>query len=263
MQVFQCASMCLVKVSASLPDRLSASAGSGELVGGVRAGTLSPVLRSVTRASDRVYDELMSAIRDLRLTPGQALSETDLAEQLHVSRTPLREALARLADAGLIVVVPQVGTRVALIRLRDVEQARFVRESLELSAFEAACALPSVDVSALQELLAVQEASHTAGDLDAFFAADEALHAHIFAMSGYPGAWQAVQRMKLQLDRLRRLGLPEPSTTRSIIDEHRLIVDALRAQNLADGRALISKHARRVLEQGPVLRARHPDYFTE
>ena len=221
------------------------------------------MLRSVARASDRVYDELVSAIRDLRLAPGQALSETDLADQLHVSRTPLREALARLADAGLIVVVPQVGTRVALIRLHDVEEARFVRESLELSAFETACAQPSVDVSALRELLQVQEASRTAGDLNAFFAADEALHAQIFAISGYPGAWQAVQRMKLQLDRLRRLSLPDPSTTRSIIDEHRLIVDALQARNLTDGRALISKHARRVLEHGPALRAQHPDYFTE
>jgi GntR family transcriptional regulator, rspAB operon transcriptional repressor len=247
----------------SLPERVSASAGSAGSAGRARAGTLAPVLRSVTRASDRVYDELVSAIRDLRLAPGQALSETDLAEQLRVSRTPLREALARLADAGLIVVVPQVGTRVALIRLRDVEEARFVRESLELSAFETACAQPSVDVSPLRELLEVQEASHAAGDPDAFFAADEALHAHIFAMSGYPGAWQAVQRMKLQLDRLRRLSLPEPATTRSIIDEHRLIVDALQAHNLTDGRALISKHARRVLEQGPALRARHPDYFTE
>jgi DNA-binding GntR family transcriptional regulator len=205
---------------------------------------------------------LVTAIRDLRLAPGQPLSETELAEQLQVSRTPLREALARLADAGLVVVVPQVSTRVALIRLHDVEEARFVRESLELAAFETVCAQPSVDVSALRGLLEVQETSYTTGDLDAFFASDEALHAQIFALSGYPGAWQAVHRMKLQLDRLRRLSLPDPATTRSIIDEHRLIVDALEAQNVSTGRALISKHARRVIDQGPALRAQHPDYFT-
>jgi DNA-binding GntR family transcriptional regulator len=226
---------------------------------------LSPVARDVPviRTSDRVYDQLVTAIRDLRLIPGQALSETDLAERLHVSRTPLREAIARLVDAGLVTVVPNVGTRVALIRLRDVEEARFVRESLELTAFETACARATVDVTELRELLDVQEASYNDGDLDAFFVADEALHAQIFALSGYPGAWQAVQRMKLQLDRLRRLSLPEPSTTRSIIDEHRLIVDALEAQNLPDGRALISHHARRVIQQAPALRDAHPDYFTE
>ena len=102
---------------------------------------LVPVIRDggAQRASDRVYATLSAAIRDLSLAPGRSLSETELAESLNVSRTPLREAIARLVDAGLVQVVPQVGTRVALIRLSDVEEARFVRENLEVAAFEVAC----------------------------------------------------------------------------------------------------------------------------
>lgn len=229
------------------------------------AEALSPITRdrTRTRTSDRVYDELVSAIRKLRIAPGASLSETDLAERLHVSRTPVREAIARLADAGLVHVVPQVGTQVGLIRLRDVEEARFVRESLEVSAFEAACGSPALDVGALRDLLEQQEHSYRTEDYEAFFQADEALHSEIFAISGHPGAWQAVQRMKLQLDRLRRLAQPDTATMRGLIDEHRLIVDALENRDIAGGRSLISRHARRALERVPVLRAQYPDYFTE
>lgn len=229
------------------------------------SSSLTPIgrARTGTRTSDRVYSELVAAIRDLRLPPGASMPENELAERLHVSRTPLREAIARLVDDGLVTVVPQVGTRVELIRMRDVEEARFVRESLELAAFDAACGRPERDIGVLRELLEEQERSHRLNDFDAFFAADDALHAQIFMLAGYPGAWQAVQRIKLQLDRLRRLSLPEATTVRTLIDEHRAIVDALEAGDVPVGREHISRHARRVLEQGPALRAKHPSYFTD
>jgi DNA-binding GntR family transcriptional regulator len=67
-------------------------------------------VRTGARVSDRVYAELVSAIRELRLPPGTSLPETELAARLHVSRTPLREAIARLADSRLVTVVPQVGS---------------------------------------------------------------------------------------------------------------------------------------------------------
>jgi len=232
--------------------------------GGSSESWLTPVSRPARgpRVSDRVYEELAGAIRDLRLPPGASLSETDLSVRLDVSRTPLREALARLADAGLIVVVPQVGTAVALISLQEVEEARFVRESLELSAFAQVCTMPALDISGMYALLDLQERCHAEDDLDGFFKADEDLHSGIFALSGYPGAWQAVQRMKIQLDRLRRLSLPEPATIRTLIDEHRLIVDAIERRDGRRGRAVISRHARRVLKHGPALRAQHPGYFS-
>ncbi|GIF45720.1 DNA-binding GntR family transcriptional regulator [Asanoa ferruginea] len=222
---------------------------------------LMPVLRSRGRASDEVYAALATAIRDLRLTPGATLSETDLAEQLGVSRTPLREAIARLADAGLVQVVPQVGTKVALIGMSDVEEARFVRENLEVAAFAGACG--SNDVSRLRRLLDQQRVAVRARDLDEFFAADEALHEQIFVMSGHPGAWQAVVRMKVQLDRLRRLSLPDPRTLRDLLAEHRAIVDALDRGDVAGGSELVRAHARRAAAQAPALRHDQPDYFTD
>lgn len=226
---------------------------------------LAPVVRGHTRlrTSDRVYDELLSAIRDLRIPPGASLSETDLAEQLHVSRTPLREAIARLVDNGLVSVVPQVGTRVELISLHDVKQAQFVRENLEVPAVTAACQKPQRDVRRLRELLVEQERCHQIHDIDAFFAADEALHEQVFTISGYPGAWRAMKPTQLQLDRLRRLSLPEPATVRALIDEHIAIVDALEAGDSRSARTVTCKHVRRVLDYGLGLQAHHVGYFTE
>ncbi len=228
------------------------------------AAALSPVVRGreLGRTSDQVFEALAAAIRDLRLPPGAPLSETDLAHQLEVSRTPVREAIARLVDGGLVQVVPQVGTKVARIRMADVHEARFVRESLEVAAFEEACGSTTLDCTLLHALLAEQEEAHQASDFDRFFIADEQFHMEIFRLSGFPGAWRAVQRMKPQLDRLRRLGLPEMSATGALIDEHRRIAVCLENRDLAGGRAHVSAHARRVLEAAPLLQSRHPDYFT-
>jgi DNA-binding GntR family transcriptional regulator len=241
-----------------------ADAAPGSVNTGFESAQLGPVVRHVGgRTSDRVFDQLTAAIRDLRLPPGRSLSEHELTRQLGVSRTPVREAIARLVDGGLVQVVPQVGTTVARIRMRDVEEARFIRESLEIAAFSEVCAKPERDVAALRRLIREQEAAHRAGDLDAFFIADEALHRGIFALSGYPGAWTAVQRAKLQLDRLRRLSLPEKSTVRALINEHKQIVDAIERADLASGRERISTHARRILAQAPILVQKHPDYFVD
>lgn len=224
---------------------------------------LSPVNRErgYGRTSDRVFAELADAIRELRLPPGHSLSEAELADQLGVSRTPVREAIARLTDVGLVQVVPQVGTKVARIRMADVHEARFVRESLEVAAFEEVCGVANSDTRLLVELLDRQETAHAAADIRRFFLADEAFHQEIFRLSGHPGAWEAVQRMKVQLDRLRRLSLPEKTTIQILIDDHRRIAAALIARDVPGGRREVSIHARRVLEHAPSLRHKHPDYF--
>jgi DNA-binding GntR family transcriptional regulator len=229
------------------------------------AGALASVGRDRRRerTSDRVFAELSSAIREMRILPGASLSETDLAEQLHVSRTPLREAIARLVETGLVSVVPQVGTRVEPIRLADLEQARFVRESLEVAAADVICAQAERDVKKLRALLAEQERCHEARDVDGFFAADEALHEQLFALSGYAGAWQMMQPMKMHLDRLRRLSLPDEATVRALIAEHTALVDAVEAGDAKRARATVSKHARRVSKDAPRLQAAYPGYFAE
>lgn len=224
--------------------------------------SLLPIERAIhhARTSDRVLQELINAIRSLRLAPGQLLSEGELALQFEVSRTPVREALARLVDLGLVVVVPQVGTRVALIHLDQVEQARFMREHLEVAAFASAARL-SVDTFAARRFLDDQRAAAASGDLYRFFAADEAMHEQIFLMCGYGGVWQAVKRVKLQLDRLRMLDEPDSVTLGELIEDHAQVLDALERHEVAVGRAHVRKHARRAIQKAPMLRQKYPQYF--
>jgi len=214
------------------------------------------------RASDRVNDEISSAIRDMRLAPGAVLSETELALQLGVSRTPLREAIARLVDLGLLTVVSQVGTRVSLIDLAEVEEACFIRCALETAVFRRACETGARDVNVLRQILVRQEIAVATQDVEAFFASDEDLHQEIFRLGGHPDAWTVVRRSKLQLDRLRRLIIPAAIASRDLIEEHARIVDLLEAGDVEAGVRLITDHSGHVLRQAPDVRTRYPEYFT-
>jgi DNA-binding GntR family transcriptional regulator len=225
---------------------------------------LNPVVRAPAkeRVSDRVYEELSSAIRDLRLEPGALLSETDLSLKLGVSRTPLREAISKLVDRGLVTVVAQVGTRVALIDLGEVKDACFIRGALEAAAFREACGRADSGVAGLRSILERQRDAVDHADQDAFFVTDEELHQEVFRLSGHPEVWSLVQRSKLQVDRMRRLILPEAVATHALLDEHTRIAEHLAVGDVKTGTRLITDHCHAVLTKVARLRSTYPGYFT-
>jgi DNA-binding GntR family transcriptional regulator len=223
--------------------------------------TLSALAR--TRVSDVVHERLEAAIRGLAFSPGQELREHELAAQLGVSRTPVREAIGRLADAGLLVVQPQVGTRVARIHLSAVREAQFARQALEVAALEAVCADKQRDVSGVRAHIEEQRAASNAQDFDGFFAADDAMHAEVFRLAGFPRIWDLVWRVKADLDRLRRLSAPDPATIAELIDEHTAIVDHVEAGESTQATTLLRRHAARILDLQPDLVAADPDYFAD
>ncbi|MET8871922.1 GntR family transcriptional regulator [Nocardia sp. NPDC004604] len=237
---------------------LSAEGASPAPSSGLRRVVRTPARQ---RISDRVHDELTSAIRDLRLEPGALLSEAELSVQLGVSRTPLREAISRLVDQGLLSVVSQVRTSVALIDLSEVREACFIRRALETAAFREACESGG-DVGGLRRILLRQEQAVADRDVEDFFVSDEDLHQEIFRLAGYPGVWSMIRRSKLQLDRLRRLAFSETVITRDVIDEHIRIVDLLENRDVEEGMRLITEHSRHVLDQADRVRSEYPGYFT-
>ena len=89
-------------------------------------------------AGAQAFAALRHAIVTLKLRPGQSFSEQEVAQQLGVSRTPVREAFIKLADAGLVEVLPQRGTFVRKISVKAVKDARFVREAIELAVLRQA-----------------------------------------------------------------------------------------------------------------------------
>jgi DNA-binding GntR family transcriptional regulator len=215
-------------------------------------------------AREQVYAALREAIVSTELEPGRQLSENELAERLGVSRTPVREALAQLRDERLIAIVPQLGTFVTLISTASVADAAFVREALETSAIRLAAERAKANsLEAIQANLAAQDRAVEASDADAFDRLDDDLHRMLCELSGHEIAWWLSRRANGQLDRVRRLSLPEPGYLGEMVDEHRAVVSAVAKGDADQAEEELRHHLRMVLSPLPQLRAAHPEYFEE
>jgi DNA-binding GntR family transcriptional regulator len=215
-------------------------------------------------ARDQVYAALREAIVSTELEPGRQLSENELAELLGVSRTPVREALARLRDERLVAIVPQLGTFVTLISTAGVADAAFVREALETSAIRLAAERAKANsLEAIQANLAAQDRTVETSDADAFDQLDDDLHRMLCELSGHEIAWWLSRRANGQLDRVRRLSLPEPGYLGEMVAEHRAVVAAVAAGDADMAEEALRHHLRMVISPLPQLRAAHPEYFEE
>src|ERR1700759_847883 len=160
--------------------------------------------------TDRVYGVLRRRIRELTLAPGAPLRKGEIALELGVSRAPVSEAISRLAEEGLVEVFPQQGSFVGLIRAADVRERLFVRTAREVEAMRRlAQAGDAATLAQLDDNIAAQTKALAAGDLEAFYDLDEALHATIFAAIAKPRALRLLDAARAPLDRVRRLALPE------------------------------------------------------
>ncbi|TCO55892.1 DNA-binding GntR family transcriptional regulator [Actinocrispum wychmicini] len=211
-----------------------------------------------------MFDILRAAIISLELAPGRALSENELATRYGVSRTPIRSALIRLADEGLVEIVPQLGTFVARIDVREVREAQFVREALERASLRHAVRRATeADHLGLQRLLAEQREAAAVGDLRRWFRLDEDLHRTLLEVAGHPRTWAVVQSVKVHMDRVRMLSLPEPAVLDDLLSQHVAIVDAVVRGRPAEADTVMAKHLRRVLDHLDGFAVRFPDYFAE
>lgn len=175
----------------------------------------------------KAYEAIRCAILECSFLPGAALSEQALSEGMAISRAPVRDALRQLATEGLVQVIPQRGTFVALISPQKVRDAVFVREAIECRAAELACLAPLAQRQELQDLLKTQKQAATQGDYAAHLAADEALHLRILELAGHPHAWPALRLARTGMNRIRHLAIPVAGSHRIALDHHLLIVQAI------------------------------------
>ncbi len=211
-------------------------------------------------ARAHVLELLRHRIITLQIPPGAPLSENELAAQLGVSRTPVRESVILLAEQGLVSVVPQVGTYVAPLRLSDIASAQFVREALEVASLaEALDKVGDQDVADLRALVAAQRNAAP----DAFFPLDEEFHLRLLSISGHASAWRAVSHAKAHLDRARHLSLPLPRQVDVLVDQHEAVVDALAQGRAEEATDALRTHLRKVFDDVAVVRQQHPDYFVD
>lgn len=191
--------------------------------------SLSPTSAAQEQSkADRVYHELRRRIRELTLPPGAVIRKEDIAVEMGVSRAPVSEAIARLADEALVDVFPQHGSFVAPIRAEDVRESLLIRTALEVEAIRRVTQIGDAALLAtLEENLGAQAAALAQGDLALFYDLDEALHAAIFSALRAPRALRLLEAARAPLDRPRRIGLPEVGRPEATLAEHRRLVDAI------------------------------------
>jgi DNA-binding GntR family transcriptional regulator len=217
-----------------------------------------------TSARDQAYGHLRKAIIGTELEPGRRLSENQLAELIGVSRTPVRDALARLRDERLVAIVPQLGTFVTFIDEEAIADAHFVREALEVGAVRIAAERATPEqLTKLQHNLEQQAAAVAADDAAAFAGLDDDLHRLLCDLSGRQVAWRLSERTRGQLDRVRLLSLPEAGYRDQMLAEHRAVVSAVISHDAGLAERQLRRHLRMVLSSLPAIREAHPEYFQE
>lgn len=213
-------------------------------------------------AAELAYDGLRDALISLALPPGTVLARGALAARLGVSQTPVREALIRLQEEGLIDVVPHSATRVALIDLAHAREAQFLRLSIELEIVRRLARDRSPALAAeLRAELARMRTLLEAGDQAGFAAADEAFHTALYAAAGVPGLRDLVRLRSGHLDRLRRLHLPEPGKAEAVMRDHERLADAILAGNVTEAQARLRDHLSGTFAEAERLRAASPHLF--
>lgn len=182
--------------------------------------------------ASQVYAILHDLIVSLELRPYQRLSEKEISEALHASKTPVREALIRLEDVGLVKIVPKSGSYVTGIAIERYTDGCFVRLHLEIGAARRAAdhSDDEVGMARLDAIIAEQTEAFEAENFVGFFSLDEVLHRTIFDVAGVAGAWWIVNRSQADVDRVRHLKrIFNIRRGGDVISEHKAIVCAIRS----------------------------------
>ena len=215
-------------------------------------------------AAEQVYRLLRNEIITCRLAPYEAISENRICGMFSVSRSPVRVAVTRLAEDGLIEIFPQRGTYVAPIKMKQVREAQFARSALEVALAEEAVRYwsPQYTTEIRQNL---ERQSHHAeqGDSWSFFLDNEFFHQIIARAARLEGVWTTVQSVKTIWDRIGHIANRVPAHTLEIIAEHNNIVEALDRGKASDAAAAMMIHMKSVDHAIARLQPLHANYFVE
>jgi DNA-binding GntR family transcriptional regulator len=191
---------------------------------------------------DAVYQRIRADIVTLKLAPGQPLREGQIAAQQHVSRTPVREALRRLAYEGLVQIIANSGAVVAEVSLRDFLEITRVRELIE--PYVAGAAVGAVEPAQLEELAAefrrLQGLSRGDATFHALNAADSALHDALLVAAGNRRIQMIMETLNAMIDRFRYLSAARVYD--DSIEEHLAIIEAVQAGDRRAAEATMRRH---------------------
>ncbi|MCL6488467.1 MAG: GntR family transcriptional regulator [Alicyclobacillus mali] len=232
------------------------------MIAGVTYGVAKKTL------GEQAYEAIREEILSLRLHPGQTVYESDFTRMLNMSRTPVREAVRALAMERLIEVLPQRGMKIALISERQVEETRFVRESLELAVIRRVAEDVARDASVRARLeremarsLQDQREAAEAGNALQFMHADDAFHQIFLQHFDNETLTAIVAQMRGHLNRVRMLSLFEPERMKRLVGEHERVAEAVLSGDADKSAEAMHHHLAKLMEDLPGIKARHPAFF--
>jgi len=228
------------------------------------ARRLTPLAGLGGSLGQRVYQSLREAILSVAYRPGEILRKPEICAALGVSRSPVSDAVAKLAAEGLLDVVPQAGTFVARFSMADIREGAFLREAIELHAVAmVAQTITEPQLQLLRRNLTLQAALIADGDIPGFYQADADLHGLILSFTGYRKLAQVADTAWLHVNRARQMILPVPGRVQQTLEEHRAIVSALEARDVAAARAATQVHLAQLIHHLEPLERDRPELFDQ
>lgn len=221
------------------------------------------IAEKLANESNREY--ALRVIREnlvfLGLEPGIMISEQDIAEELHLSRTPVHEALQELARTKIIEVFPQKGSRVSLIDMKLVNESMFMRKIIEEAVVMEACDKASeADIKFLEENVMLQAVYQSSKNLDKLLELDNIFHKRMYEIADRMQCYQAVHEMSIHFDRVRELSL-HSGNIGSVIDEHKQILKYFAAKDKENLRKMQIAHLERISLDEHGIREQYSKYF--
>ncbi len=213
-----------------------------------------------------VYPVLRRAIVELYLQPGAILSIKDIGEHFKIGRSPVRDALIRLDQEGLVTLLPQRGTMISQIDLARVEQERFLRLSVEEEVMKLfiACHTPS-DIALLNEALRQQQEllDLSRGNVDSreFLVRDDAFHELFYAVADKLFCLRAIQNVWGHYRRMRLLTCGDRASMQEILRQHSALITAMQARDTELMCNIFHFHLRKLDREERTLLKEYPHLF--
>lgn len=212
--------------------------------------------------NQQIYRILRKDIVECAIPPGKLLSEKEISTRFSVSRQPVREAFIKLAEAGLVQVLPQRGTFVMKISEQRVADARFIRQALECAiARRAAEFVTDEQLLVLEHNLHRQELAAQNEQIREFLSLDDDFHQLLTQVARCPLAWETIESIKATMDRVRFLSLSQVSPPLNLIKQHYLIFNSLKAHDPDAAEAAIREHLQEMIHSITPIAEQNRDWF--